>query len=730
MSKKQGIKHQIQSVVQQNTGLLWKSKSFLIVIMGLSLVRLWMLRGLVIYPLVSAGCDDALLTNWALNLLGGKWTGPFSCYIFTKEVGFSIYLAVIHRLRLPYIMATNLLYILGSLILLYAISHVVKKKWVLCIIYAVTLFHPVMVAIHTGQRVYRNGFAVALTLWVFGSLLNLYFEIAEKSFLRNCIWTILAAGSLGYLWETKSDTIWVLPFTLAVLLATAVIIIKNRKMFVLSPESCEQYNFWRGNIQICFRMVLLILPFLGIIFSSHFVDIVNTKVYGGPRIAYYGPATSLMTGIDAKDSTENISLSRKTFQRLCSLSPTLSTIQEEVEAQMDEYDEYDTHPGDGNVEDGWIGWALIEAVAEAGHYKDYQLVNEFYRKVYEELMAAVNAGQIQLKKKTFLDSYHLSTPKEGQELVETIGTIWSYVASHQDMYSGTCALKKNSMVGSRAFETITREKSYYNPIDTDYYCVGWIAYPGYDLKDLEVYMEDETGNRLEQIEFYESEDVGENYHNVKGADKCRFELEWDYEGEEESPEFYITAYEGSKQISRTGFSNAGLQETDEENCIGSIDGYFNNDKMQENHEKAERAVKRCNVINNIYQGIGNSLAWGGLASYVVFTVLAIWGWFQEKRDGITERDLHSHLPKEESHHIGNAWLVITGIMLSLLVLFAGVAVTHLENCPSISYMYLSAAYPLFNLAGMLSVIKCIEMICQQVRRRKGAKTVKGGSYGL
>lgn len=732
MSEKQRIKHSLQPAVRQATelSLLWKSKAFIITILVLSVVKLLMLRGLVIYPLVSAGCDDALLTSWALNLLGGKWTGPFSCYIFTKEVGFSIYLAVIHRLRLPYIMATNLLYILGSLILLYAISHVVKKKWVLCIIYAVTLFHPVMTAINTGQRVYRNGFAVALTLWVFGSLLNLYFEIAEKSFLKNCMWTVFAAGSLGFLWETKSDTIWMLPFTLAVLLATAFVIIKDRKKFPPVSEFRLQHGFWRrwgGRVQICLRMGLLILPFLGIIFSSYFVDIVNTKVYGGPRIAYYGPATSLMTGVESEDSTENISLSRKTFQKLCSLSPTLATIQRQVEAEMDEYDKYDTHPGDGNVEDGWIGWALIEAVAEAGHYEDCQSANEFYRKVYEELMAAVNAGEIKQKEKTFLDGYHLSTAKDRKELVSTIGEIISYVASHRDMYSDTCALGKGSLMGSQAFEIITHGRSYYKPIDTDYYCVGWVAYPNYDLKDLEVYVEDEAGNRMGQIEFRESEDVEELYSQVKGTEQCRFELEWDYEGKEVSPQFYIAAYEGTKQVARTGFDKDGLLDADKEICIGSIDGFFCNDKIQENHKAAEQAVNRCNFVYNIYHAVGNILAWAGLISYAVFTILAVWGWFQKRRDVGTG---YSGGRQTVQYYTGNTWLVITGILLSLLVLFAGVAVTHLENCPSISYMYLSASYPLFNLAAMMSIIKCIEMIYHQVQRRKGTDNAKGGSHGF
>ena len=126
------------------------------VILLLSLAKLWMIRGLVIYPLPGAACDDALMTNWALNIASGGWTGPFSNYTFMKEVGFAFYLAVIYLLRLPYIFTTNLIYLAGCLVLLYAVSHVAEKKWSLCIIYVVLLFHPVMTAVETGQRVYRN----------------------------------------------------------------------------------------------------------------------------------------------------------------------------------------------------------------------------------------------------------------------------------------------------------------------------------------------------------------------------------------------------------------------------------------------------------------------------------------------------------------------------------------------------------------------------------------------
>lgn len=678
---------------------------FLPVLLMMTLARLWMLHGLPIYPLVGAACDDALLVGWALNFFGGKWTGPFSCYIFTKEVGFSAYLAIICRLRIPYILGTNLLYIAGCLILLYAVSHIVKQKWALCACYAVMLFHPVMAATQTGQRVYRNSFAVALALWVFGCLLNLYFDIGKKPFCRTFIWAVLAAGSLGYLWETKSDTIWLLPFTVAVLLATAFLILKNRKLLAPLP-----------------RFILVTFPILGIILTSHFVDIVNTKVYGASGVTYYGPAISILTNLDEDGVSDNISLPRKTFQKLCGLSPTLALVQEEIEAEMDVYDMYDTRPEDGNVEDGWLGWALIEGVDKAGYYKDCQTANEFFQKVYQELSAAVDEGKIKVKQHSIFDSYHLSTGEERKELLATIGKIWRYVASHRDMYSDTCALEEDDLIGSQGFEDITREKSYHGPMEADYYCVGWIAFPKYDIKDLEVYVEDQAGNQYGQLEFMESEDVGKQYSEVKGTDNCRFELKWDYIGEKEQPQFFIAAYQNGTQVVRAGFSKEGFLEKDEEVLIGAIDGMFQNEELQENHGAAQRAVERCNVVYQIYHAVGSVLNWAGLATYAGFTLLAVWGWFQNR--AMLRKAENSSPPQEDNCSTINAWLVVTGIYLSLLVLFAGVAVTHLQNCPAISYMYLSSAYPLLNLAAMLSILKCGEMVFQQIKRRKG------GSYGF
>ncbi len=666
--------------------------AFGLVLAGMFLAKMLLLRGLTIYPLPSAACDDGLLERWAWNILGGDWLGPFSCYTFTKEAGFSVYLAALYRLRLPYIFATNLLYAAGCLALLYAVSHMVKGKKLLAAIYAVLLFCPILTAAETGQRVYRNGLGAALTVWVVGCVLNLYFEIGEVPVWRNLLWAAAAAGSLGFLWETKSDTVWLVPFVAAVLAVAAVRTARSRKGAAMLK-----------------RLALLALPLCGIVLSVKAADLINVHKYGASGVPYYDSALSLMLGIDFADATEKVSLSKEDFGRLCETSPALASVRGEVERQMERYDAWDTQPGDGNVEDGWIGWALATGFEKAGRYESCAEAGNFYRQVYEELSAAVDRGELALADKPFLASFHMATGRQRKELLGTVWEIWRYVAGHGELTSEVYEPKDEEIPGCREFGRLTRSEVSYGKIEGDYYLNGWVLYPGHKLSGLEVYVEDAEGNRAARVRFRESRDIGWQYRELEnaGAGECRFDMKWDYGGAEDDPAFYLAAYEGGTLVERTEITRDGLAGGRKGAQIGSVDVYVTRKEQEEVRQGAARAAARCNAVSGIYRTLGGLLSWGGLAAYAAFTALAVWEW-RKKQFGTV-----------------NPWLVSTGLGLSLLLLFFGIAVTHLENCPAVNYMYLSAAYPLLELISLLSAIQCAQCAGRLAREKKAAGRGEG-----
>ncbi len=664
--------------------------AFYLALAGMTLLKLWMLRGLPIYPLPSAICDDGLMAQWAWSMLSGDWLGPFSCFTFAKEPGFAAYLAGTYRLGLPYIYATSLLYAAGCLIVIRAAGHIVRSRVFLAACYAILLFCPVMTAAETGQRAYRNGLGAALSLWVVGGVLNLYFEIGEGSLPQNLAWSLITGMALGILWETKSDAVWLLPFAVTALALAAFL-----------PERRTGRRAWK-------RLPLLFLPFCCLFLCVKAVDVMNARAYGASRIAGYEEAMSLLTGgIRFEDATGKVSLSRKDFGTLCEFSPTLASARKQVERQMDLYDPYDTRPGDGNVEDGWLGWALISGFRDAGYYKDCESASRFYTRVGEELSAAAARGSLTLAAGSPLLSLHLGTRGQVKEMLGTISRIWRYVSGHGEMESVAEEPAREDEPESWKFAKLTHGPVYYADEGKCFRLVGWALFPGHSLDGLDVYVEDEAGRPAARVRFRESRDVAAQYPDLEGdgAGKCRIDVKWGYD-EPEDPAFFLAAYEGGTRVARAAIT--GLSPDGGGECVGAADFYLTRANIRKERGEAEAASARCNAAASLYRALGGPLCWAGLLSYAAFTVLSALQW------------------KKRKLRVVESWLAVTGLGLSLLILFAGVASTHLENCPAINYMYLSAAYPIVELASLLSIALCADSCRSLARRNAGNGTSEVG----
>ena len=151
-----------------------KKHWFLIAVVAAALVKQILVIGLPIFAIPSAACDDQLLKNWAFSMASLDWKGDFNAYTFAKEPGFSFFLAVCFRLHLPYIFTVTLGYSVASIVFATSLNKVFSRKLFVFFTYLVILFNPVSFGLYTLQRVYRNGFAMVLTLLVFGGLIHMY----------------------------------------------------------------------------------------------------------------------------------------------------------------------------------------------------------------------------------------------------------------------------------------------------------------------------------------------------------------------------------------------------------------------------------------------------------------------------------------------------------------------------------------------------------------------------
>lgn len=668
---------------------LTKKHGFLIAILAAALIKQLLVVGLPIFAIPSAVCDDQLMKNWAFSMAKGEWTGDFNAYTFMKEPGFSFFLAVCFRLHLPYIFTITLGYTIADIIFATSLRKIFSSKVFVYIIYLVILFCPLSYGLYTLQRVYRNGLGMVLTLLIFGGIIHMYFSILEEKQWQSGIWAGLTGLSLGYLWVTKSDTIWVMPFVAVVcLVMLGMLLVKRRNL-----KSIPRYLF-------------LTFPFLGILLFTNVVEFCNVQWYGYPSVEYYGAALNDMTHVKTDNPKDKISLTRETLNELYEVSPTLAGVKKELEKAMNKNSKYDTHPKDKEVEDGWVGWALIAGFSDAGVYESCETANEFYKNVYEELEAAFTDGRLEKIETTTAQNYYIDTQQHRVKLIKRCWKAIKYMTTYKRANAEVRSSGEEGGIGARDFEQITRNKAVYDLKKHDYSISGWIVFPEYNRKDLKVYVEDEEGNQYKKVRFFHSEDVYEYLEGTKyeteDAAKCRFKTGWDVEDNTESEDtaYYLSVYKDGERIGKVQILKSGFQEEADIYFTGSLDTYVSKRVSSEVIAEGEKVVGRLNAIGFLYKATGRVLFYVGLVAYAGLTVIMVLNLRKKIYDKV------------------NAWLIATGFGLSIIVFSVGIAVIDLTQCPAINEMYLSSAYAVLIGAEFISILKCVEVLMERWKNRK------------
>lgn len=664
--------------------ILTKNK-LLLAFIAAALIKQIMVAKLPIRVISGTPCDDELMKDWAFSIARLDWLGDFNSYTFTKEPGFAIFLAVCYRLHLPYIFTLTLGYSLACMIFCSALKHIFSSRKYVFAIYLLLLFNPVSFSSNVLQRVYRNGLGLILTLCVFGGLLHMYFSLGREKKRYLLLWSVFTGLSLGYLWITKSDTIWLLPFTGTICLVMAVrLVVKQKK---------------RGLI----RCVCLCVPFLGILLCVMGIKFLHMQRYGTSSIACYDAVMEDISHIKSEQEVDKVPLSRKQLKELYKISPTLAGVSDKLEESMDAHNKYDTNPRDGEVEAGWLGWALIKGFTEAGVYNSSENANAFYGNVYAELEAAFADGTLERRETTTAQEYYMDTPAHRRELAGRIKDTIAYMTSYKKTRARIISRKKR-VDNNQEFVQLTRTREAYYRQKYDYWLEGWIVFPEYEGKHLDVYVEDKEGNPYRKLKFRESGDVygyleGKNTI-LKSAKRCRFKEGWDIHNTDTKMAFYLAVYLDKQKVARLPITESGFGENKDISFISAVDSYAYKEEADASEHSSMRAAARLNAVGKLYRAGGNIIFWLGILSYVVLTLAVL-------------RDLR----RFQFYHL-DSWLISTGLGLSVIVFAAGIALVDLTQCPAVSTMYLSSGYPILLAAELISLCKCLEFASALVREQK------------
>lgn len=667
-----------------------KKNYVLICMIILALIRFGIVEKLPILAFPSEVYDDQLMVKLSKNIIEGNWLGEYDSNTFVKKPGFPMFLALLKNLNLSFLFTLDILYILSCFYFMYAIKDNVKNGFLKIIIFIIMLFNPISYASWTFQRVYRNGAGIFQTILIFSGI-YIIFKDRKKSIKELMPHIILVSLVLSLLWHSREDSIWILPF---IIVSIGVIILFN-----IIEEKVNKKTIAKI-ITVCIPII-----FLGI--STLSINFLNYKHYGvfTETEVYYSKVLESLYKVKAKDKIQYVDNTRNKILELYEVSETLASIKPQLETSLDTWSKYDRNPDDREVENGWFSWAFKDAVAVAGYYKDARTSNEFHKKVYEEIENALEEGKLEKQEGMLISSLPAWREEYWSQIFERANVFLKFVSGFEKINVSNGISNDTSEVSDLKvsdFEFVTNDFAV-DKSRTNVRICGWYFLT--NAEDYKLYLINEKDQKISEINRMPSQDITQAW-GLAGERQDRFDfVAVDIEKNFDFQKLYISVYNSKdefiEKIDLESYIQDAIVETEISKyslSLVSIDTRVDAIKTY-----SDKSVNLLNKITSVYQKVGIPFSILGIICYIVLMIKMIILWIKNKK-----------LPKEF-----DVCLILTGILLSFIVVLIGIIYTDISLCGTLTYMYLVATYPLLVMFCTLSISYLIEnIICGVLHSNK------------
>lgn len=408
--------------------------------------------------------DDFLMVQMAEGLVWGNWLGDYGAATLMKGCFFPMLLAGIHKLGTPYLSALDILYGVSCVFFVRQMRHLLKNRVLRLILLAILLFDPCSYSLTNFQRVYRSSIVEVQVLYLFGGYFGLYFHYRYGAgrpegtkALMPALYALFCGLMLWATWNTREESVWLLPFVITASALTAAEIIRRAK------ESKAPHR------NAATHLLLAMLPFLILAGGNQLVSLKNEQAYGA-RVRLeeadgnFGKALKTMYSIQYGEELPQVSVSREKLERLYTCSPSLAQIRTELDDELDRYSAIDRRHNDGETEDGWFFWGLKQAAFRSGIADTLPKSQAFWLAVHQELQDAIHAPDSDLKVRATMPSALMSPwrTEYGRQLPESMLEAAKYLVSYRKVSPSIEPSGKAGAETTRRFEMITGNLALYS----------------------------------------------------------------------------------------------------------------------------------------------------------------------------------------------------------------------------------------------------------------------------
>ncbi len=324
-----------------------------------------------------APLDDDFMFQSAVSIVNGEWFGEYNFLTLSKHNFFSIWLAFLHILKIPYLVGNTLLYAFSCFVTVLAVSKNLKYNNLKLILYSALLYNPAMWANYT-TRIYRDSIFPSICLIFFAGVIGVGLRYKEPT-KNKLLYLLLIGFSYGAIYLTREDGIWILPFYIVALIIIAFVSFKENQKGIIK------------NTLIYLSPMLISLILIGVYSYQNYIHY-DRFIVSDFTSSEFEKAYGSLASIEQEEWHPLIAVPDDVRFKLYNEVPSFSELEIIIENDdfKNGYYNYDIE-GFGS---GAFYWAFRKAVDEAGYYENTQTSKEYYERVYDEVILAIDEGRL------------------------------------------------------------------------------------------------------------------------------------------------------------------------------------------------------------------------------------------------------------------------------------------------------------------------------------------------
>ena len=318
-------------------------------------------------------------------ITSGQWLGEYDYLTLSKSMFFAVWLALLNKLHLPYLLGGALLWCAAALLAAFALRPLWRKspagqaRALTLLLYALLAFLPSSWASYT-LRVYRDNIFPALCLLFFAGMAGAALRAVFYTRKQAPIWPwLLAAGvglACGYL-NREDAGLFLLPFAIAATLCMLVVLL-HRRRWLCAAAQVIPYAVLAAGVGIFCAL------------NQHWYGVWGLSDFSEGSFA---DAMGAMTRVATDSDEPLLSVPADAREKLYAEIPQLQCLQywleEDPQLQNDFRD-----PELDDYRAGSFYWAIRRAAQYEGIYADAATADAYWQSVADAINAACDNGTL------------------------------------------------------------------------------------------------------------------------------------------------------------------------------------------------------------------------------------------------------------------------------------------------------------------------------------------------